>query len=93
MQKDKNKPVIKGPANDDNDGKHLQAEAQSDTEPFAAGTGSLLKLRKASEELKAKIADAKRRNDMPIDSALGNPDWELNAADGRLDVPVDEDDK
>ncbi len=30
---------------------------------------------------------------MPIDSALGNPDWEQNAADGRLDVPDEEDDK
>jgi hypothetical protein len=43
-------------------------------------------LRKASEDLKAKIAEAKRRNDMPLDSALGNPNWEKNAADGHLDV-------
>jgi hypothetical protein len=92
MQEVKNKPVIKAPANDD-DEKHLQAEAQSDTEPFDAGTESVSKLRKASEELKAKIADVKRRNDMPVDSALGNPGWERSVADGRLDVPDDEDDK
>jgi hypothetical protein len=51
------------------------------------------KLRKASEDLKAKIEDAKRRNDMPIDSALGNPHWEKNAADGHLDVPDKDDDE
>jgi hypothetical protein len=49
-------------------------------------------LRKASEDLKAKIAEAKRRNDMPVDSALGNPGWERNAADGHLDVPDKDDD-
>jgi hypothetical protein len=35
MQMDKRRPGIKEPANDDNDRKYLQAEAQSDTEPFA----------------------------------------------------------
>jgi hypothetical protein len=52
---------------------------------------SVSDLRKASEELKAKIAEAKVRNDMPLDSALGNPKWEKNAADGHLDVPDDGD--
>ena len=46
--------------------------------------------RKALEELKAKIAAAKARNDMPVDSALGNPKWERDAADGHLDVPDDD---
>jgi hypothetical protein len=64
---------IKEPANDDNDRKYLQAEAQSDTEPFAPGSASLPKLQKAWEELKAKIAEAKRRDDTPIEWALGNP--------------------
>jgi len=50
-------------------------------------------LKKASKELKAKIDEAKARNDMPIDSALGNPKWEKDAADGRLDVAVDSDDE
>jgi hypothetical protein len=40
--------------------------------------------------LKAKIAEAKTRNDMPLDSALGNPNWEKDAADGHLDVPDDD---
>src|SRR5271156_6249702 len=89
MQPDKSMPAItKPPAND----KEGQAQAQSDTEPFDAGKGSLPELRKAAEDLKAKIAEAKRRNDMPVDSALGNPGWERNAADGHLDVP-DKDDE
>jgi hypothetical protein len=49
-------------------------------------------LRKASEELKDKIAEAKRRQNMPLDSALGNPDWEARAADGRFDLPEKDDD-
>ena len=53
---------------------------------------SLLELRRASEELKAKIAEAKARNDMPLDSTLGNPTWDRNAADGHLDLPDDDDD-
>lgn len=49
-------------------------------------------LRKASDELKAKIAKAKGRSDMPFDSTLGNPNWDRNAADGHLDLPDDDDD-
>lgn len=48
-------------------------------------------LRKASDELKAKIAEARARSDVPLDSALGNPNWEKRAADGHLDVPDDDD--
>jgi hypothetical protein len=81
-------PATGKPAAGDEDGKSVQAEAQSDTEPFQPGRDSGLK--KASEDLKAKIDEAKRRNSMPLDSALGNPEWERNAADGKLDIP-DED--
>jgi hypothetical protein len=42
--------------------------------------------------LKAKIAEAKGRSDMPFDSTLGNPNWDKNAADGHRDVPDDDDD-
>ncbi len=48
--------------------------------------------RKAVEELKAKIAKARGRSDMPFDSTLGNPNWDKNAADGHLDVPDDDED-
>jgi hypothetical protein len=77
---------------EDKDDKRAQAEAQSDIEPFDSGPGALPELRKASEDLKAKIAEAKRRNDIPLDSALGNPDWERSVADGHVDLPDDEDD-
>ena len=89
MQPDKTTPAISKPPKD---GKTVQAEAQSDTEPFDADSGSLPSLRKAAEDLKTKIAEAKRRNDMPVDSALGNPGWERSVADGRLDVPDEDDD-
>jgi hypothetical protein len=38
-------------------------------------------------------SEATRRNEMLIDSALGNPNFEQDAADGRLDAPEEEDDK
>jgi len=53
---------------------------------------SMPELRWASEELKAKIAKAKARNDLPFDSTLGNPNWDKSAADGHLDLPDDDDD-
>ena len=43
--------------------------------------------RKASKDLKARIDEAKARNDMPLNASLGNPKWEQHAADGHLDVP------
>lgn len=92
MQPDKSAPAVSRPPADDDNGKTVQAEAQSDTEPFDADSGSLPGLRKASEDLKTKIAEAKRRNDLPVDSALGNPGWERSVADGRLDVPDEDDD-
>jgi hypothetical protein len=52
---------------------------------------SMLDLRWASEELKARIAEAKARNDVLFDSTLGNPNWDKNAADGHLDLPDDDD--
>ena len=93
MQPDKTKPAFtKTPAND-KDGKTIQAEAQSDTEPFNPETSaSPPDLQKAVEDLKMKIAEAKRRNDLPVDSALGNPAWEQSAADGHLDRPDEDED-
>ena len=60
--------------------------------PPSEDEASLADLSWASKELKAKIAAAKVRNDMPFDSTLGNPNWDQNAADGHLDVPDDDDD-
>ena len=92
MQPDKGMPAIGKPPANGKDGKSIQAQAQSDTEPFDAASESPPDLRKAAEDLKTKIADAKRRNDLPLDSALGNPAWERNAADGRHDLPDEDDD-
>ena len=92
MQFDKGRPANAAPLPGDKEGKAMQAGVQSDTEPFDAESEPLPELRKASEDLKTKIDEAKRRNDMPLDSALGNPAWERNAADGRLDVPDEDDD-
>jgi hypothetical protein len=60
--------------------------------PSIEEEASMWGLRWVSEELKAKIAEAKARNDMPLDSTPGNPKWE-NAADGHLDVPGDDGDE
>jgi hypothetical protein len=53
---------------------------------------SLAELEAASRNLKERIIDEKRRNDMPIDSALGNPETEKQNADGRNDLPDRDDD-
>ena len=55
--------------------------------PPIEDNASTSELRWASEELKAKIAEAKARNDMLFDSTLGSPNWDKNTADGHLDVP------
>ncbi len=65
-------------------------ENQSAPQQPADDKAPVSTLRKASDELKAKIAEAKARNDMPLDSALGNPKWEKDAADGHLDIPDDD---
>jgi hypothetical protein len=92
MDKDHDNSPLKEPP-EDKGGKRIQAEGQSDTEPFDASKASAPELRKASEDLKARIAEAKRHNDLPVDSALGSPSWERSVADGRLDQPEEDDDK
>jgi hypothetical protein len=85
------KPAAKERSGDGKEGNPIQPQAEPGAERLDEFTESLSELRKASEDLKARIADARRHNGMPIDSALGNPDWEEGAADGRLDVPDEED--
>jgi hypothetical protein len=53
---------------------------------------SLARLKESSNKLREKIVDEKRRRDMPIDSALGNPEEEVRNADGHLDLPDTDDD-
>ena len=51
---------------------------------------SLDKLKEDSKELKAKIEEEKRRLDLPVDSKLGNPEWERSVSDGHLDLPEED---
>ena len=53
---------------------------------------SLADLKAASGDLKERIVEEKKRNEMPIDSALGNPETERQNADGRNDLPDTDDD-
>jgi hypothetical protein len=48
-------------------------------------------LESASRDLKQRIDDEKRKHDMPINSSLGDPAVDARNADGRNDLP-DEDD-
>jgi hypothetical protein len=52
---------------------------------------SLDKLKEDAKELKAKIEQEKRRLDLPVDSKLGNPEWERSVSDGHLDLPEEDD--
>jgi hypothetical protein len=51
---------------------------------------SLKRLEEESIELKSKIDRERRAHDMPVDSQLGDPKWEEKAADGRFDLPKDD---
>ncbi len=93
MPNDDDKRAVEKLPDDGKEGNPVQAEAEPAAERLNRFDESLSELRKAAEDLKARIGDARRHNDMPIDSALGNPNWEEDAADGRLDVPDEEDDK
>jgi hypothetical protein len=51
---------------------------------------SLKRLADESNEPKAKIDRQRRAHDMPVNSQLGDPGWEEKAANGRFDLPKDE---
>jgi len=51
---------------------------------------SLKELQEESSELKARIDRERRAHDMPVDPQLGDPKWEEKAADGRFDLPKDD---
>jgi hypothetical protein len=53
---------------------------------------SLKRLEEESNELKKKIERERRAHEMPIDAKLGDPKWEEKAADGRFDLPENDDD-
>ncbi len=53
---------------------------------------SLEELAEELKELKARIEQERRTHAMPLDSKLGDPNWEEKAADGRFDAPENKDD-
>jgi hypothetical protein len=66
----------------------MQAQdADKSAEDFSK---SLKQLAKESDELRARIERERRAHEMPVDSKLGNPNWEEKAADGRFDRPEDD---
>ena len=54
---------------------------------------SLKEMEKESDELRAKIERERRAHDMPINSNLGNPEWDGKAKDGRFDRAPDQDEE
>ena len=64
---------------------------EQDNPPEAEFARSLEQLKAASGRLKDKIEQERKRHDLPLDSNLGDPNWEESAADGHLDVPSNDD--
>lgn len=56
-----------------------------------AAQKSLDELKEASRDLKEKIIEEQRRNDMPLNASLGDPKVDARNADGRNDLPEEED--
>ena len=53
---------------------------------------SLEELKQASHDLKEKIEELKRKTDMPLNPAIGDPRIDADNADGHNDLPPDDDD-
>jgi hypothetical protein len=49
-------------------------------------------LKKSLQDLKRRIDEERRRNEMPINESLGNPKQDAENADGRNDLPDSDDD-
>jgi hypothetical protein len=62
-----------------------------DENPAPDDSRAIDQLQAQSKRLKERIEEEKRRHDMPVDSHLGDPNWEERAKDGHLDLPPDED--
>jgi hypothetical protein len=52
---------------------------------------TLAELKKSSETLKRRIEEEKKRNEMPLNSSLGDPKTDAENADGRRDLPEQDD--
>jgi hypothetical protein len=60
-----------------------------DTDPQRPGE-TLADLKRHSEDLKARIEEQRRKSAMPVNSSLGNPQIDAENADGRRDLPDEE---
>jgi hypothetical protein len=60
-----------------------------DNEPQQPGE-SLADLKRHSQELKDRIEEQRRKSAMPINGSLGNPQIDAENADGRRDLPDDD---
>ena len=63
---------------------------QPDETPGPDASQSVDQFKAASKRLKDRIEVEKRRHDLPVDSNLGDPNWEEQAKDGHLDLPPEE---
>jgi hypothetical protein len=68
----------------------IMSQPNSTERPDDDFTKSLDRLKEKSKEVKARIEQEKRRQDLPIDSKLGDPEWEQSASDGHLDLPEED---
>ena len=72
--------AVKEPPDDRKDGKTVHTAPES-----------LADLKEASHDLKERIIEEKKRNAMPINSSLGDPEVDARNADGHNDLPDDDD--
>ncbi len=63
---------------------------QPDETPAPDASQSVDRLKATSKRLKDRIEVEKHRHDLPLDSNLGDPNWEEQAKDGHLDLPPEE---
>ncbi len=56
-----------------------------------AARETLADMKQSSEDLKHKIDELRKKTDMPVNSSLGDPKIDAENADGRRDLPDDED--
>ncbi|MGA2045920.1 MAG: hypothetical protein ABSG83_21455 [Roseiarcus sp.] len=60
-------------------------------EPAPDSRAPLADLKQASQDLKARIAEERRRSAMPVNGSLGDPAIDARNADGRNDLADDDD--
>jgi hypothetical protein len=67
-------------------------EIVMDDNKIEATERGLAELKKSSQDLKERIIEEKKRNAMPINASLGDPQVDARNADGRNDLPENDDD-